>query len=419
MRTAEQWGDRDLATYASAHVQRLAAGSATDWGLGAGDRQSKRPPISLAGGIPDAATQPRADLLEAMRKALDTADDAPLVYGGGPGYEPLRIEIARFFARDQDPTPAADQFILTNGAAGAIDLVCATLLNPGDVVLSEVPTFTGSLRTMRGHQAEIVGVRMDADGIRLDDLEAAIVRLQGEGRTVKLIYTIPTFQNPTGIDTSMARRGQLVDLAARFGVLILEDTAYAELFFGPERRPSLSAIAGGHGVITAGTFSKVVATGLRVGWVQAPAALIAAMLSTRFDMGNSPLLHRMLHEYMVGGGFDDHVESMRALYRRKVETLSAALHELAAPNIEFATPDGGFFLWLRLRAGLAARDVQAAAREEGLIFPAGEAFYPDRNPGPDGERIRLAYSWTAEQDLPEAAQRLAWALERVAGSTPA
>src|SRR4051794_33055244 len=214
MRAAERWGDRDLSMYAAAHVQRLAAGSTTDWGMGPNDRQAKRPPISLAGGIPDAGTQPREALLEAMRRALDTPDDAPFVYGGGRGFEPLRAEIARFFARDQSPAPAADDFILTNGAAGAIDLVCATLLSPGDVVLSEIPTFTGSVRTMRGHQAEIVGVRMDGDGIRLDDLEREIFGLRRDGRTPKLIYTIPTFQNPTGVDMSMARRVDLVDLAA-------------------------------------------------------------------------------------------------------------------------------------------------------------------------------------------------------------
>ena len=416
LRAASLWRERDLATYASAHVQQLAVGNATDWGLGPGDRQAKRPPISLAGGIPDAATQPRDELLEAMRLALDTPDDAPLVYGGGRGYEPLREEIARFFARDQHPVPDADHFVLTNGAAGAIDLVCAALLDPGDVVLAEVPTFTGSLRTIRGHQAQVVGIHMDADGIRLDDLEAAIVRLRREGRAVKLIYAIPTFQNPTGVDMTVKRRAELIRLAAEHGILILEDTAYAELYFGAERRPSLSAIAGGQGVITAGTFSKVIATGLRVGWVQAPPKLIAPLLAARFDMGNSPVLHRMLYQYMVGGAFAAHVESMRALYRRKVETITAALHELAEPYVEFATPAGGFFLWLRLRYGLAARDVQAAAHEEGVIFPVGQAFYPDRDPGPDGERIRLAYSWTDERDLPEAAQRLAWALERVAGS---
>ena len=416
MRSAELWRDRDLAGYANAHIRGISAGSATDWGLGGGGREARRAPISLAGGIPDAATQPREALLEAMGRALDTPDDAPLVYGGARGYEPLREEIARYFARDHASIPGADQFVLTNGAAGAIDLVCAALLDPGDVVISEVPTFTGSLRTMRGHQAEIVGIHMDEEGIRLDDLEDALRRLRREGRTVKLIYTIPTFQNPTGIDMSMRRRTDLVRLAAEHGILILEDSAYAELYFGSRRSPSLSAIAGGHGVITAGTFSKVIATGLRVGWVQAPSQLLNAMLPARFDMGNSPLLHRMLHQYMVSGDFSTHVDAMRALYRRKVETLAGALHELGDSHVEFATPAGGFFLWLRLRDGLSARDVQAAAFEEGVIFPAGGAFYPDGDPGIDGERIRLAYSWTAEDDLREGAQRLVDALARVASS---
>jgi 2-aminoadipate transaminase len=416
MRSAELWRERDLGAYASAHVRGLEAGSATDWGLGGAGREAKREPISLAGGIPDAATQPREALLEAMRRALDTPDDAPLVYGGARGYEPLREEIARYFARDHAASPGPDNFVLTNGAAGAIDLVCAALLDPGDVVISEVPTFTGSLRTIRGHQADIVGIHLDDEGLRLDDLAAALTRLRREGRVVKLIYTIPTFQNPTGVDMSMARRADLVGLAAEHGILILEDAAYAELYFGSERTPSLSAIAGGHGVITAGTFSKVIATGLRVGWVQAPPDLISAMLPARFDMGNSPLLHRMLHQYMVNGDFSSHVDAMRALYSRKVELLSDALRELGDSYVEFATPAGGFFLWLHLRDGLAARDVQAAAFEEGVIFPAGDAFYPDREPGPDGESIRLAYSWTSEHELREAARRLVVACERVANS---
>jgi len=338
------------------------------------------------------------------------------VYGGPRGYEPLREEIARWFARDHATIPSADEFVLTNGAAGAIDLVCATLLDPGDVVISEVPTFTGSLRTMRGHQAEIVGVPMDAEGIRLDELEAAVKGLRSAGRTIKFIYTIPTFQNPTGLDMSMARRADLVRFAAEQGILILEDTAYSDLYFGEQRTPSLSAIAGGHGVITAGTFSKVIATGLRVGWVQAPPEVIAATVPARFDMGNSPLLHRMLHQFMVSGDFATHVVEMRRLYARKAETLGAALRSLGGSYVEFDAPAGGFFLWLRLRDGLVTRDVQAAAFEAGVIFPAGDAFYPNRDPGADGQCLRLAYSWTSESDLPEGAQRLVEAFEQVARS---
>jgi 2-aminoadipate transaminase len=144
--------------------------------------------------------------------------------------------------------------------------------------------------------------------------------------------------------------------------------------------------------------------------------LISAMLPARFDMGNSPLLHHTLYEYMVGGAFASHVDAMRGLYRRKVETLASVLRELGDSSLDFGMPAGGFFLWLHLRDGLTARDVQAAAFEEGVIFPVGHAFYPDGEPGTDGECIRLAYSWTSEGDLREGGRRLVEACERVARS---
>ncbi|MEE9278503.1 MAG: PLP-dependent aminotransferase family protein, partial [Dehalococcoidia bacterium] len=372
------------------------------------------PPISLAGGMPDAATQPREALLDAMRRALDTEDDSPLVYGGPWGYHPLREEIGRYFGRDHREPLSAEHYVLTNGAAGAIDLVCSALLDPGDVVITEVPTFAGSLRTLRGHGAEIVGVRWDDEGLDLDALQATIERVEAAGGRIKLLYTIPTFHNPTGRTATIKRRVGLVELAATHGIFILEDTAYADLYFGEEPIPSLSAIADGHGVFTAGTFSKVIATGLRVGWVQARPELAEAILPARFDMGNSPLLHRMLYQYMASGEFERHVKEMRALYARKMQTLTSALREFAGPYLDFTDPGGGFFLWLRLRRDLSARKVQVASREEGALFPFGSVFYPNGDTGGDGECVRLAYSWTAEADLAEGAARLARACEKVA-----
>lgn len=403
---AAHWGDRDVKDFVAERIARLTAGTMTDWGLSGKRPEPTARPISLAGGIPDAATQPRAGLLRALERALDTEDDAPLVYGGPLGYEPLREEIGRYFSRDHTQPFGADAYVLTNGAAGAIDLVCAALLDPGDVVITEVPTFSGSLRTMRGHQAEIVGVRLDEEGIRLDELAATIDRLQADGRAIKLIYTIPTFHNPTGLTTSLQRRLDLVRLAAEKGIFLLEDAAYADLYFGEAPLPSLSAVAGGHGVITAGTFSKVIATGLRVGWVQAQPALISAIMPARFDMGNSPLLHRMLYQYMVSGEFVPHVEQMRRIYAEKMTVLTETLRDLGEPYCHFTAPQGGFFLWLRLRDGITSRAVQSEAIEEGMSFPIGRAFYPDRDPGDDGECIRLAYSWTTLDDLREGAERL-------------
>ena len=244
----ERWAARDLNALVSQRVRKLNAGSVTDWGLSARQSDPEAPPISLAGGIPDDATLPRRGLLAATARALgldpedaladgasdettgngvstsrSEPDDCPcdargtpaldsgaqrgaaaLSYGGPLGYEPLREEVARWFARDQQPAIGADHFVLANGAAGAIDLACSALLDPGDVVVTEAPAFSGSLRTIRGHGARLVGVPMDARGMCVDRLAATLGRLAAERAPAKLVYVSPTFHNPTGITMPIA-----------------------------------------------------------------------------------------------------------------------------------------------------------------------------------------------------------------------
>ena len=434
------WQQRDLATLTSKRLQALSAGSPTDWGMSARPADPKLEPISLAGGIPDAATLPRAALVQAMARALDVdpaaplsalettvdaaltkaagrVDDAPLSYGGAFGYEPLREEIARFFARDHSPAIGADHFVLTNGAAGAIDLVCSAMLDRGDVVVSEVPAFSGSLRTFSGHQARVVGVPMDRYGMRLDALEDTLLRLGSERTPAKLIYVSPTFHNPTGTTMPLGRRLQLIDLAARHGAVLLEDTAYNELYFGPDPMPTLGALAQGHFVITVGTFSKVIAPGLRVGWLQSRPELIRLLMPARFDMGNSPLLHRMLHQLMVSGELESHVERMRGIYRGKMQHLAAALRASCGEMLQFIDPAGGFFLWTRLAPPLAAKPVQERALDAGLVFPVGSAFYLAAGPPEEGQHIRLAYSRGPIEQLQVGAERLAESLQHLAGGS--
>ena len=436
---AQRWAERDLNRLVSRRVQALNAGSATDWGLSGRQPDPAVPPISLAGGIPDDATLPRAGLLAAMARALGlggsgagaaaaggvaadcpcdpaaSADPDPgaslgaaaLSYGGPHGYEPLREEVARFFARDQRPAVDAEHFVLTNGAAGAIDLAVSALLDPGDVVVTEVPAFSGSLRTLRGHGARLVGVTMDAQGMRVDQLDDTLQRLAAAGTPAKVIYASPTFHNPTGITMPVARRRELLQVAARHGVLVLEDTAYNELYFGAELWPTLAALAQGHFVITAGTFSKVIAPGLRVGWLQARPELLRLLMPARFDMGNSPLQHRMLHEFMVSGELAAHVARMRALYRSKMRSLAAALRATCGAAVQFTEPAGGFFLWLRLAAPLRAQTVQERALQRGVVFPVGRGFFPAEGPRPEGEYLRLAYSRVSVEELRLGAERLA------------
>jgi len=417
---AQRWAERDLNRLVSRRVQALNAGSATDWGLSARQPDPALPPISLAGGIPDDATLPRAGLLAAMGRALGLAGSdagaaapgaalgaAALSYGGPHGYEPLRAEVARFFARDQRPAIDAEHFVLANGAAGAIDLAVSALLDPGDVVVTEVPAFSGSLRTLRGHGARLVGVTMDAQGMRVDQLDDTLQRLAAAGTRAKLIYASPTFHNPTGITMPVARRRELLQVAARHGVLVLEDTAYNELYFGAELWPTLAALSQGHFVITAGTFSKVIAPGLRVGWLQARPELLRLLMPARFDMGNSPLQHRMLHEFMICGELAAHLARMRALYRSKMQVLADALRATCGAALQFTEPAGGFFLWLRLAAPLRAATVQQRALERGVVFPVGRGFFPTEGPRPDAEYLRLAYSRVSIEELRSGAERLA------------
>ena len=414
---AALWAGRDLDEFTSAAAKYLTTGSATDWGM-ATSIQSSVPPITLGGGIPDPSTLPRQALAAAMARAVDTdaLDDSPLRYGGPEGYEPLRALIAERYTRDRGFKVGSEHFLLTNGSAGAIDQLCAAFITPGDVIITEAPTFSGTLRTFRGHSAEIVPIGMDDHGMLVDDLEPLLEQLEAQGKRVKFIYTISNFHNPMGVTLSLPRREQLIRVAARHGAFVLDDDAYGELYFpGWDHPPALSALSECNGVITVGTFSKIIATGLRVGWIHASPEVLDRVTRVRFEMGNSPLLHRMLFEFVKDGNLDRHIEEMRKVYLRKLDTLCEALRDSCEPYVKFRRPQGGFFLWVELQGGLDGREVQQAAISEGLIAAAGYGFFPDRVD--QGDHMRLAFSWVAEQDLVEAAKRLAAACAKVSERT--
>ena len=421
---ARLWAGRDPEALLSSGARELSPGTATDWGLPASawELAGRGGAISLAGGIPDPSTLPADALLEALGRALARDGSGALSYGGGLGFEGLREQLAERSTRELGLPATADHFMLSNGSAGGIAIVCAALLDRGDIVVSESPTFSGTMRTLRGHGAAIVTVPVDEQGCRTDALAAVLARIEAEGRRAKLIYTIPNFHNPTGASLTIDRRRELVRLAAGHGALLLDDDPYGEIHFDEARPPSLAALAGGRGVITVGTFSKTIATGLRVGWVQAEPELIERLTRMRFDMGGSPLLQRMIAGFIEDGGYAAHVARMRPLYARKAEALQRGLRDYAEPYAEFRGPRGGFFLWVRLRGGLSADAVQREALAEGAVFPVGRAFFPDhaeRDGDPGGgsgnDRIRLAFSTASIEELEEAGARIARACERAAG----
>lgn len=370
-----------------------------------------RPVISFAGGLPDVPSLPAAELERAVRTVLERERKEALEYGGTYGPYPLRLAVAERSTRLEGVPVGIDQVIISSGSAHAIGNVCEVLLDEGDVVLAESPNFPGSLRTFRSFGAELVAIPLDADGLRVSAVEEALRRLDAEGRRPKLLYTIPNHQNPAGCTMSLERRQRLVALAKEWGFIILEDDAYGELWFDAPPPPSLFALSGGSHVVKVNSFSKIIATGLRLGWTLGPASFVARMAAIRYDMGTSPFLGRVVAEMIRSGDLDRHVERLRGIYRRKLERMEEALARYCAPYCRWERPRGGFFLWIALREGLDAREVAIEASERGVLVGAGAAFFAD---GRATSHLRIAFSYVDYEDIEEGVHRLAEAMEAVA-----
>ncbi len=408
--TNPYWTPETLDEVVSARAK--AVGPAV-WAAAAPDA---RPVISFAGGLPDIPSLPGEVLLRAARTVIDREQKEALEYGGTFGPYPLRTALAERSSRLEGIPVGVEQIIISSGSAHAIGMVCETLLDPGDVVLVESPNFPGSMRTIRSFGARQVAIPMDEDGLRTDVLEAELQRLADQGERAKFIYCIPTHQNPAGCTTTLARREQMVDLARRFRTFILEDDAYGELWFENPPPPSLFALSGGEHAIKVSSFSKILATGLRMGWAMGPAPLVSRMASVRYDMGTSPFVGRVIAEAIANGDLDRHVERLRGIYQRKLDRVEDALHRHCARHCSWSTPEGGFFLWLALEPGLPAADVAKAAGERGVMVGQGPQFFAD---GQMTNHLRLAFSYVPMEEIEEGIHRLGEAMSEVRAGHPA
>lgn len=405
------WQSVDIRDMLSTSAKSIGAGSPTDAGRSWRLPTEHPDPIILAAGIPDAPTLPVDDLRDALDEVLTSEPAEALQYGGWSGFEGLRSAIAERQSRIEGVELGPENFIVTNGSSGGIDLIGKAFLEPGDVVVVEGPSFSGTVRSMRGYMAEIVEIPMERDGVSVSGLEEAIQRVEAAGKRVKIFYTIADFHNPTGATLAEGKRLALIELCARHRVLIMEDAAYTELHFDQPVPASIFGTGEGRGVLRLNTFSKTIATGLRVGWVQASPEYIEAMTRVRFDMGGSPLFHRALAPFVSSGKLDTHVDRMRPVYAEKCDVLSRSLLEHCEPYVRFERPDGGFFLWVEC-IGAPAREVARAAAEEGVVFPVGSVFFTDRENVKDSH-VRMAFSNASVEHLAEAGRRLRKAFLRL------
>lgn len=374
--------------------------------------------IDFGWGHPDSALLPVEDLRRAASHALRGGDGAlALAYGAaqGPGrlIDLLRVRLGRL----EGVPPAPQQMLITGGVSQALDLLCTLLTRPGDSVLVESPAYHLALRIFRDHGLRLWPVAADDDGLRLDALERTLTDVQREGKRARLLYTVPTFTNPTGRSLSAERRAALVQLAARHDLLILEDDAYRELWYDTPPPPPLTSYGAPTHVARMGSFAKILAPGLRLGWLQADAPVVQRCVDSGLLDSGGGVNHFTAHvvaEYLRRGLLDAHVERLRATYRARRDHLMAALQQLPA-GCRVLPPGGGYFVWLRVPDGLDTTALLARAEEAGVSYVPGAPFQSD---GDGQHHLRLAFSRLSPVEMDEGARRLAHVL-RNAGANEA
>jgi 2-aminoadipate transaminase len=331
------------------------------------------------------------------------ADDGRLLYS--PTYvelvlgnTELRREIAVWVGRlQQRPDLGADNVILCSGSVQGISLAVNAFVEPGDGVIVEAASFPYALRYVEMRGGDLRTVPVDDHGIDVDAVEAQLEALRDQGVRPKLIYTIPTFQLPTGVCTSLDRRRRLLELADEYDVMVVEDHVYADIRVAGEPLPSLLQLDTTGRVIQAHSFSKIVAPGIRLGWMTAGAEVIGALAAVRQDLGVSQWFARMMTEFLRQGKLDPHIERANVVYRRRRDLAVAAMREHCGEYVDFRVPDGGFYLWVEMTSDSVDWDRachQAAA--DGVFFRPGEVFMGEEQ----GRRfLRLAFSHVAEDEL--------------------
>jgi 2-aminoadipate transaminase len=361
--------------------------------------------LSMTGGFPNPATFPAGVLSELAGELLSADASVALQYTPVEGIASVREYLRDRQEQLQGARPAQDDLIVTSGGMECLALTCAALIDPGDAVAVEAPTYLGALMAFDRAGADVHGIPMDDDGLVIDALAE---RLDG-GLRPKFLYVIPEYQNPTGRTLPLERRRALVELCRSHGVLIVEDVAYRELSFDGTSLPTLWSL-GPDVVLQAGTFSKVFVPGVRLGWATGPREVVAELASAKqtTDQCSGALGQRLLEAYGRAGHFERELPKARELYGSHWRALDGALRAHMPDGVSWTSPTGGFLTWLSLPAGVDARELRGAALDAGVAFVPGAPFYPGEGDG-HGE-LRLSFSALDEDELAEAVARLAGVL---------
>lgn len=359
------------------------------------------------------------DLSVVAQRALSTRAAEMLQYGPRQGLAEMREWISEYLKSDQADVPPSEVLVV-NGAKHGIELICRLLLDEGDTVVVTAPTYYTALPILRSFGASFIEVGQDTEGMAVDWIEDAVQWLERNGRPrPKFIYNVPDFHNPSGVTMSRARREALLGLARRYGIYVVEDSPYRALRYEGESQPLLKSLDTSGLVINVGTFSKILAPGLRIGWIACQPDLLMRMMQLKTDGGSSPIVQRLLVDYLSKDRLASHTELASTTYRTHRDRMLAVLAR-EMPDVATSTPQGGYYLWLRLPANASGDELARRARDMGVAIYPGSTFYaaePAGYPGsakPELDHIRLTFSHAGPRDIDEGVRRLAaaWASMR-------
>ncbi len=394
---------RDLERYAGLFSARtrVMTSSATRDLMAMSDRADV---ISFAGGLPDTSSFPPEIFAAMTARIADESCARALQYGPTDGLAETKGCIVDVMAAEQ-MTIDPDDVLVTTGGQQVLDLVTKTLIDPGDTIVAEGPSYPGALNAFQAYQANVVQVDMDSDGMRVDLLEETLDRLDREGKRPKFIYTVPSFQNPGGVTMSLPRRKRLVEVARERELLVLEDNPYGLLRYEGEPLPTLHSLDGGVYVMYLGTFSKIFSPGLRLGWVVAPPPVLARINlgKQQADLCTSTLSQILVHAYFEHHDWREYVRSLTELYRARRDTMLDALAEHFPPQAEWTRPGGGLFIWATLPEFIDTGDLLAAALRDNVAFVPGEGAFLD---GRGRSSMRLNFSGANEDQIREGIRRI-------------
>jgi 2-aminoadipate transaminase len=375
--------------------------------------------ISLAGGLPDTSTFAPELYAKLMAQVASDSTARALQYGPTDGMKAAVDCIVEVMAAEGTLIDRGE-VIVTTGGQQVIDLVCKALIDPGDVIVAEAPTYPGAVPTFGAYQAQVAQIEMDADGMPIDELEVTLDRLQSQGRRPKFIYTIPNFQNPGGVTMSLARRRRLVEVARERELLVLEDNPYGLLRYEGEPLPTLYALdaaevgrgGGADLVIYLGTFSKILSPGLRLGWAVAPRPVLEKLNLGKqgADLCSSPVTQLFVAAYFGETDAEgaplwrSYIEQLKELYARRRDVMLQSLADHFGDAARWTTPQGGLFIWATLDERIDTTDLLALARGEGVAFVPGRAAYVDGRSG--ASSMRLNFAGVTEQDIREGTRRI-------------